>query len=492
MRELLLTSKYFVATRKSRHWWPTVWLYKLSSFPLPSNLLREYHIADVLRFLVLAALNIAFAINENQYTTDYKLYGWLTIANGGLNLLLATRSNLFSIVLRLPSPVILQYHRWIGTFTFIHATTHVAFNIMHDIETDQIASQFESPRIQVGILAWICLSFMFLSSLPIVRRRLFEVFYYIHFLFFIFMVGALYHTTNGPEFLLPGFSLWVVDRALRVWHDFRKIDVESVQYYAGDLTKFKVTGAWRAQPGQIVWIQLPKVSFLNWHPFTVAQVTNDDKPVTTIAIRGLGSYTRSVQQLPGAGNGDGAKSLRLRVDGPYGIGRFNWAKAQLVVLVGGGVGITPGLSIASFILQNAHKDATSKQVHLLWIVKDKSHVAWFAEELKQLYALSQQDGCTVSFSVMIHVTDSLSGGDSTLEMQPKETNSVDDRLPWDLHTGRPNMGAWIRNIKSNSGAVDACVNLCGPAMLLYEARKACISESDAKTIFYVEDEVFHL
>lgn len=386
----------------------------------------------------------------------------------------------------------MQYHRWVGTFTFIHATTHVAFNIMHDIETDQIESQFENARIRVGILAWICLSIMFLSSLPIVRRNLFEVFYYMHFLFFIFMVGALYHTTNGPEFLLPGFSLWVVDRALRVWHDFRKIQIESVEYYAGDLTKFKVTGAWRAQPGQIVWIQLLKVSFLNWHPFTVAQVSQGDNPVTTIAVRGLGAYTRAIQQLPGAGNGDESKKLRLRVDGPYGIGRFNWSNTALTVLVAGGVGITPGLSIASFIVQNSSHASTQKQVHLLWVVKDKTHVAWFADELKQLHALSQQAGSKVDFKVTIYATDSLYGSDSTLEMQPKQMPSLDEQLPWEINAGRPNLGAWLKDIKRGSGQVDACVNICGPATLLNETRKECISASDAKTIFYVEEEVFHL
>jgi hypothetical protein len=64
-------------------------------------------------------------------------------------------------------------------------------------------------------MAWLSLAIIFLTSLPFVRRHLFEAFYYPHFLLRVFTVGALIHTTNGPEFLLPGLSLWAVDRLIR-------------------------------------------------------------------------------------------------------------------------------------------------------------------------------------------------------------------------------------------------------------------------------------
>ncbi len=145
------------AGNRSPHWPSTVLIHKTLTTSLPTSLLNGYHVSDALRFLAFLALNVLFSVQSNEYSTDFSLYGWLTIANAGLALLLATRSNLFSIVLRLPSPVILQYHRWIGVATVAHGTTHISYNIQRYIATDQLVTSFSSMRIQVGFLAWICL-----------------------------------------------------------------------------------------------------------------------------------------------------------------------------------------------------------------------------------------------------------------------------------------------------------------------------------------------
>ncbi|KAF5124304.1 hypothetical protein E5D57_012234 [Metarhizium anisopliae] len=63
-------------------------------------------------------------------------------------------------------------------------------------------------------MAWLCLAIILPTALPVARRKGFELFHFAYFLFFVFMVCALIHPKNGPEFLLPGFSLWVIDRIL--------------------------------------------------------------------------------------------------------------------------------------------------------------------------------------------------------------------------------------------------------------------------------------
>lgn len=248
--------------RNVLHWSITVWLHKLHSFPLSLSCL-DCHVTDVARFTTFLALNLVFSVQSNEFTADYTLYGWLAIANAGLALLMASRNNLFASLLRIPNPVLLQYHRWIGLATVAHATVHVSFNIQHYIETKQVTTSFGNHRIQVGLMAWIALVMLFLTALPIVRRRFFEVFYYTHALFFIFVVGALIHASHGPEFMLPGLLLWGIDRAIRLAYNFRNIQVQSVEAFEGDVTKFKVKGLRTRTPGQVVWLQIPRVSFVN-------------------------------------------------------------------------------------------------------------------------------------------------------------------------------------------------------------------------------------
>lgn len=488
--------------KDASHWYPTVFLHATLTRSLPIPYLRGYHVLDLVRFIVFAVLNVIFSLNDNEYTTDYKLYGWLTIANGGLALLLAARSNLFSVVLRIPAPVLLQYHRWIGLATVAHATVHIGFNVMHFVSTEQIASNLESPRIRVGLMAWLCLALIFLTALPVVRRRFFEVFYYTHFLFFVFMVGALYHTTNGPEFLLPGFSLWVVDRAIRFAYNFRTITVEDVAYFEGGLTKLQLSGVRAAKAGQMVWVQIVGVSFANWHPFTVARASADStsgdasKITTTLAIRALGGYTSAAQKL--AEKEDTQAPLRVRIDGPYGVGRFNWQDERLVVLIAGGIGITPGLSIASSLITGMRKLAKAshegpvQQIHLLWAVKEASHIAWFANELRTLHELARRPESRVSFQVTIHVTNGATAPSASDSVELRQIKTAEGVEPWTLERGRPDIRSWLFAIRELAPNVDAAVNVCGPASLVLEVRRASVLASCVRGLFRVEEESFEL
>ncbi|KAM4054460.1 ferric reductase NAD binding domain-containing protein [Hirsutella rhossiliensis] len=505
------------------HWKLTVLVHKLLTQPLPVPSVTDWHVADLIRFLVFVALNVVFGLNDNNYTTDYKLYGWLTIANGGLALLMAARTNLFSILLRIPSPVLLQYHRWAGIATVAHATAHFSYNTMHYLRTAQIATSFANSRIRIGLVAWLSLVVILLTALPVVRRRGFEVFYYAHALFFVFMVGALIHTTNGPEFLLPGFSLWVVDRAIRFAYNFRRIEVLSVRHYEGNVTKFKVKGIRTSHPGQVVWVQIPSVSFLNWHPFTVATEPGETNGLASIAVRGLGRYTKGVQHADDDGEykgdagdaGDGAdrqrtaataSELKMRLDGPYGVGRTQWGELPVAVLVAGGIGITPAISIVSHLVKKAVPSNGGNglpapgapavpHIHLLWVVKETCHIEWFEDELRQLHALSSQDHVLATLDIAIYTTASAS---STLDppQRPGEPDEIREAKPvldpWTVNTGRPDVMAWFDQVKQARAGMDAAVNVCGPRTLVNEVRKAAVAASWEKGLFHVEEEIFEL
>lgn len=481
------------------HWRLTVWQYQILSYPITLPLLIQHHVADALRFLVFAALNVIFSLNHNDYSSDYTLYGWLTIANGGLALLMAPRTNLFALILRIPSPLLLQYHRWIGTATVAHATVHISFNLQHFSKINQIADNFAATRIRVGLMAWISLAIILITALPIVRRQRFEIFYYAHFLFIAFVIGALIHADKGPEFLLPGFCLWVVDRAIRFWNNFRQARVQSVTQYPGALTKINISGVKVRRPGQVVFVQIPAVSHINWHPFSVASAPGASD--TTIAIRGLGEYTKRVQTV-GSDDKEGGVSpvnqFKVRVDGPYGVGRLGWGRLPVTVLVAGGIGITPGMGIVSHIVKNANSQASSRQpspddsksfVHLLWVVKDHKHIAWFQDELRSLGDLIDHENSNVSLDVSIHVTEATSIPAAAELDESREPDNVSTMIH-NITAGRPSLSAWFSQIKQLHPGLDAEVHICGPRGLVTEARKASIKVSDTAGIFYVEEESF--
>jgi predicted ferric reductase len=348
-------------------------------------------------------------------------------------------------------------------------------------------------------MAWVSLSIIGITSISFVRRRKFELFYYSHALFLAFIIGALTHASHGPEFLVPGLALWAIDRLIRFVYSFQRIQVTSVEAYEGDVTKFKVRGLRTFHPGQIVWIQIPQVSFLNWHPFTVASAPGEDEH--TIAIRGIGNYTKKthglVKSIQGVGGEDGGAvtPFKMRMDGPYGVGRTEWGVHPVTILVAGGIGITPGISIASHILKragqrNARIEGNNSEwhIHLLWVVRDESHVDWFREELSQLQSLASSPSVPATFDVTIHVTGrSLGAGyEGTRTKRPRvKEESLGTVIP-----GRPDISEWFQDISRRHDAFHAAVSACGPRTLIRSVRKAAARVSGEKVLFSVDEEVF--
>ncbi|KAK4443071.1 hypothetical protein QBC34DRAFT_499250 [Podospora aff. communis PSN243] len=474
LESMVRLPEYLPAFTKRRtqanHSRPRIYLHKLLTLPSPLPFLTHHTVASLLRCLVFTALNILWGWNRIRYSTDYQLYGWLTIANAGLALLLPTRNNLFSIIARIPPPILLNYHRWAGIATVAHVSLHFGLTAAQYIQTSQFATVVENARIRIGILAWAALALIFLTSLRIIRRRAFELFYYTHFAFLVFAAGAFYHASHALEFMLPGLALWFVDRAVRIYYCFfRDVSVAEVTHGPGGMTKLKVEGIKTTCAAQMVWVQIPVVSRVNWHPFTVASTPGD---VTgTVAIRGLGGYTRRVAERlerPGQGGGGlapGSGPVMIRIDGPYGVEPIPWARYPVVALVAGGIGITPAISIASWVVKEAARGALAggrgRHVHLLWSVADIAHAGWFADELKSLAALASAPSSRVSLQISIHVTGRVTG--MVQEEQEMDLEGAKYEGPGEVHRGRPNVAAWLQQVKLAEPGCDVALYLRRPA-----------------------------
>jgi 3-phenylpropionate/trans-cinnamate dioxygenase ferredoxin reductase subunit len=92
---------------------------------------------------------------------------------------------------------------------------------------------------------------------------------------------------------------------------------------------------WSFSPGQFAWIRLGRSPASEEHPFTIASSAHLDR--TEFTIRHAGSFTRAVRNLP--------PGSPVWVDGPHGAFTSDIGSCDGFVLIAGGVGITPMMSI---------------------------------------------------------------------------------------------------------------------------------------------------
>jgi predicted ferric reductase len=182
---------------------------------------------------------------------------------------------------------------------------------------------------------------MGILALNPIRRRFFEVFYYSHlFAAYLAIPAVLWHAAAGWEYLIPGLTVWFLDRCVRLARSNQVVVVRSVRSIQ-DFVEIKWSQPqMKAQPGQYVFINIPEISLFEWHPFTLSSGVGSEFFSVHIKPMGDGSWTQRLSSLVGSGS----TNFSLAVDGPYGHA-ITYSDYKRVILIAGGIGITPCASI---------------------------------------------------------------------------------------------------------------------------------------------------
>ena len=123
----------------------------------------------------------------------------------------------------------------------------------------------------------------------------------------------------------------------------------------------------------------------------------------------LGNHTKRISQYSEKCVSENRQAL-IRVDGPYGNLTFNYRRYGSLVLVGGGIGITPIISIIKDIYEKSEENHVEKKshcmnnVHLIWIMPFEADAALFLDQLLIYRELSVHDPSLPLLEVSIHVT----------------------------------------------------------------------------------------
>ncbi|KAJ0989006.1 hypothetical protein J5N97_007362 [Dioscorea zingiberensis] len=272
-----------------------------------------------------------------------------------------------------------RYHIWIGNTLIMFSVLHGSFimfiwaikkNLSEEITKWQRTGRVYlagAITLAVGLIIWI-------TSLPQIRRKKFLIFYSVHHLYAIFLLFFLLHAGDGHFFLVfSGVLLFVLDKILRIIQSSRTTDIVSASILpckAVELTLPKHPSM-KYTPTSMIFLKIPSISKFEWHPFSITSSCNMDYDRLTVLIKCQGQWTDSLYSMVQTMLDDGhAKKLSLAFEGPYGPATFPYKRYDSVILIAGGSGITPFLSILQDIASvNGSKNTYPMKIQLIYAVK---------------------------------------------------------------------------------------------------------------------------
>lgn len=350
---------------------------------------------------------------------------------------------------------ILDVHRVLGIASAVLVLLHLAAVVaMNPAQVALLDPALNGPPAKAASVATAAL--VMLVVLAAARRRLeqrYEVWRWIHVLLAITtLTGSalhvlwLNHLVNEP-------ALWAIFLSLTVavtgvlahrwlWRTLLDPSTEFVvaQVRRESPTVITVSLAarhgfsdddWDFAPGQFAWLRLSRSVTAEEHPFTIASSPHLPGRVE-FTIRNAGDFTRSINRLkPGQ---------PVWVDGPHGAFTSDVASVEGIVMIAGGVGITPMMSMV-----RAAADRRDPRPHRLVVVARNHEDLLFREELGWL----RED-------LDLEVTEVL-------------------RRPhpgWEGATGEINVGLLAAVLGSDHDLAQLDYFLCGPPGLIHDALEA--------------------
>ncbi|KAG8652945.1 ferric reduction oxidase 4 isoform X2 [Manihot esculenta] len=290
-----------------------------------------------------------------------------------------TRGSSILPLVGLTSESSIKYHIWVGHLSMILFAAHAVGFIIYWAMTNQMAEMLEWSKTWVsnvaGEIAIVVGLAMWVTSFERIRRKMFEVFFYTHHLYSLYLFFYLLHV--GAAYfcmILPGIFLFLVDRYLRFLQSRQRARLLSSRLLpCGTIElNFSKSRGLYYNPTSILFLNVPSISKLQWHPFTVTSNCNMEPETLTVVIKRQGSWSQKLYQKISSSVGP----VEMSVEGPYGPISSHFLRHELLVMVGGGSGVTPFISIIrQIIFQSTQPDSHIPRILLVCAFKNSGDLA---------------------------------------------------------------------------------------------------------------------
>lgn len=282
------------------------------------------------------------------------------LASSLLVVVVVAASRIRSITTAFGIERVLRSHRWFGLLALIAVLAHTGLVLLDDRANVRLLTFHDAPN-RARAATGATIAILLLCAAAVLRRRLnwpYEVWRWIHIALasIVLVLTAVHvillnHLIRDPAMrawfvamatlvLLVIGKRWVVRPLLSKHRGYLVDEVRTESAQVSTLV-LRPRHSWqrglRFAPGQFAWIRLNDVD-RPWedHPFTIASNAHRPRQLE-FTIRHVGDFTTAIAALtPGR---------PVRVDGPYGSFTVDHRPTRGILLVAGGVGLTPMMSI---------------------------------------------------------------------------------------------------------------------------------------------------
>ena len=321
----------------------------------------------------------------------------------------STKANLLTLITGIGPERLNVFHRWLGYLCLFLSLVHMIPFYIQPVWEDGGMEVFEKlfpPGSGIiygsGIACIVPLGWLCVASLPVIRRKAYELFSLLHVPVGYIYLGVLFwHTKNflmSWGYLYASIGIIVVCNIMRLfklnwsrpWRMSWLVgDEAAINILSENAIKITIPTQMRWKPGQYVYLRMPGISLFENHPFTISSLCSEDFPSEygedyrdcILVFRPYGGFTKKV--LETAIEKGPFHTYRAFLDGPYGGMRRELAAFDTCILIAGGSGITSLISqLLNLIKRMRDGKAITKRIVVVWAVKRLETMDWFREELR--------------------------------------------------------------------------------------------------------------
>jgi predicted ferric reductase len=410
-----------------------------------------------------------------------------------LTFLSANKTNsLFAFLFGIPFERLITYHYICAILTVIVSTFHAyVLSLTHDITPFFKFLTNDRPSTSGTIattfmLLTICMSF----HSTFLRKFAFQLWLYCHIILAIGVLGTLF--IHGAPLIISIGLWWLLDVFVRygimasckyrIPSDsvrIRRITIRNNTHEPAVEISFPKPKGFDYNPGQFVQIAIPAISVFEFHPVSISSSPNESQ--VTMHLRQRGDWTGKLASMS-----ETLSSKSILMEGPYGslsVDVNDVNRYRMVLLICGGIGVTPCQAIGKTILYQHMNaiDKTNQYRRPLKLLK----MVWAVRDMNIVNDIPPLGGIDVLQHVPnVDVDIYCTRVKNTSDEIPFDEMDVESNIssPYNVTYGqRPNIDNLFICMKEKAlqfGEHNIAVIGCGPTELMEDVKVACRKYSD--------------